>query len=207
MWVLSVAFVIVAAACGSWLRASIRSRGADIPCTSGAPATFPVLVSLAGALAMVGASGFIIAWLQLFGAGGLAFWAYLVSMGAAVTLFIMAVAAVHTNRVALVWLRLSLPNQLIVRTPDRIDTVTLEAGSVRASIVGNGAAGPKFVQYFVASGERTLNLVVPMTIRGARVADDGSPWLAQYTGAVVQGRVNEVHRFLEPYCTPLRSAE
>jgi hypothetical protein len=60
-------------------------------------------------------------------------------------------------------------------------------------------AGLTYVQYFIASGERILNLVVPFTLRAARVTE-GAPWVARRTGAVVQGTVKDVHRFLEPYC-------
>lgn len=204
MWGLSVAFLIVAVVCGHWLRTLIRSRGTEIPCTSGVLPIRPVLVGVCGLFAMAGGSGIVIAQLHLFGAGSAAFIAYLVSMSAAAILFIMAVATAHTNRVALVWISLSPPNQLIVRPPGGTDTVTLETGCVRAAVVGNGAAGPTFVQYFVAAGERTLNLVVPFTIRAARTTE-GAPWLAQYTGAVVQGRIKDVHRFLEPYCANAES--
>jgi hypothetical protein len=199
MWGLSFVFLIIAAACGYWLRSSLRSRSGEIPCTAGGVPMLPLLVGLGGVLAMVAGSGTLIGSLHLIEAGDVAFMAYFVSLSAAAVLFIMSVAATHTNRVALVWIRLSPPNQLIVRTPEGTDTVTLEAGRVRAWVVGSGMGGPSFIQYFIGAGERTLNLVVPMTIRAARVTE-GAPWLAQYTGAVVQGRVKDVHRFLEPYC-------
>lgn len=69
----------------------------------------------------------------------------------------------------------------------------------RAFIVGNGVAGPKYVQYFIEVGGRTLNLVVPYCL-GIGSVGDGAPWLAQYVGPVVQARVKEPHRFLGPYC-------
>jgi hypothetical protein len=199
MWGLSCALLIIAAACGYWLRASLRTRGGEIPCTAGGVPMLPLLVGLGGVLAMVGVSGELIGSLHLIAAGDMAFAAFIVSVSAAAASFIMAVAAAHTNRAALVWLRLSPPNQLIVRTPQGTDTVTLEAGCVRASFVGSGVGGATFIQYFIGAGERTLNLVVPMTIRAAHVME-GAPRLAHYTGAVVQGRVKDVHRFLEPHC-------
>jgi hypothetical protein len=131
VWSLSIAFLIIATACGYWLNVSIRSRGVEIPCTAGAVPAVPVIIGVGGIFVMAGGSGALIAWLHLFGAGALAFTVYLASMSAASILFILAVATVHTNRVALVWIKLSPPNRLVVRTPDGIETVTLENGCVR----------------------------------------------------------------------------
>jgi hypothetical protein len=199
MWGLVIAFLLIAGAGGFWLRRAIRSRGAEIPCTSGAVPIVPVLLGVVVIGAMAGGSGFLISQLHLFGAGPWAFTSWLLSMSAASIVIIVALTAAHTNRVALVWLSLHPPNELTLRTPDGTERVSLDKGCVRALIVGNGAAGPTHVQYFIEVGDRTLNLVVPFAL-GIGVADD-APWLAQYVGAVVQGRIKETHRFLEPFCT------
>src|SRR5215510_6088261 len=101
MWILSGAFLVIAAACVHRLRSALRSRGDEIPCTSGGVSIVPLAIGLGGVCAMAGGSGVAIAFMDLHAGESAAFAAYLTSMGAAAVSFILAVAAWHTNRSAL----------------------------------------------------------------------------------------------------------
>jgi hypothetical protein len=200
MWSLSIAFILLAAVSGYWLRRATRSRAGEIPCTSGAMPVMPALLSVCVILGMASGSGLLISHFHWSGSSAIAYVAWMIPFGAASLLFVLALAAAHTNRVAMAWLSLTLPNALIIRTPAETTRVLLEKKCVRAFVVGNGMGGPTYVQYFIEVGERTLNLVVPYSL-GIGSITDGAPWLAQYVGLVVQSRAREIHHFLEPFCT------
>jgi hypothetical protein len=181
-----------------WLRALLRARGDDIPCT---PQSFSWRMVAIGVVALVGiviANVLVLKALDsAFGRklSPLIFTGWLLSMSAAAILFIIAITALHTNRTAVAWIRVLPPDQLSVRVGHETATVRLAPGAVHLVGVAEGVGGLMYVQYAIRNGDRTLDLVVPFTRDAARVTD-GAPTLGYVTGVIAQGGARKLHQHL-----------
>lgn len=202
MLYLTAVDAVVVIAMAFWLRALLRSRGGDIPCT--ARIASPWIVA-SGVLALVGNVVVNVLGLKALDAAfgkhlsPVLFTAWLLTMSAGSILFIAALATLDTNRKALAWLRLAAPDELVVRGAGVSTTVKLEPASVRALLVGGGLGGAMYVQYYIRNGDRAIELVVPFTL-AAGPATNGSPWLDSFSGLIAQGGARKLHRFFAPYC-------
>ena len=126
--------IVIATLMALWLRALLRARGEDIPCTGRGLAWGLVAVAVVASVGLVVVN--VLALKSLDQALGktlspLLFTVWLLAMSACAILFIIALTARHTNRTAAAWIRLVAPAQLVVRTAGEASTLRLEPGSVR----------------------------------------------------------------------------
>jgi hypothetical protein len=187
-----------------WLRALLRARGGDIPCTTRVFSWTAVAVAVVALVGLVVAN--VLALRILDPAVGralspLRFTLWLLAMSASAILFVIALVAFHTNRTAAAWIRLVVPAQLVVRRAGESSTLTLTPGSVRALGIVEGSGGLLYVQYVIDAGEGPLALLVPFT-RDAAAASDGTPRLDGVRGLIAQGEARALHRHLAPFCQP-----
>jgi hypothetical protein len=201
---LALADAFLAIVVALWLRALVRAREEQIPCTA---RIFSWAIVAVGVIAMVGLVVANVLVLQAldraFGRtlSPILFTAWLLAMSAAAILFVVAIATLHTNRSAAAWIRLVPPSGLVVRVAGETATLALAPGSVRALGLVGGSAGVMYVQYAIRNGDRSIELVVPYT-RDAGRATDGAPWLDGLSGLVAQGRARALHRYFAQFCAP-----
>jgi hypothetical protein len=187
------------------LRALIRSRRDYIPCVGRQVEPLPLLLGLLGLVGVVVANALILkASGELGGPRHLdpaLFIAWLAGMSAFAILLILVIATLHTNRTALVWIRMAPPSGLVVREPNGELEITLVQGCVRAFVVGSGVGGPGLVQFYIddRARDRTLNLVLPGVLAAIRCAEEG-PWLSSYVGPIAQGQARPLANYLSTYC-------
>ncbi len=87
-----------------------------------------------------------------------------------------------------------------VVTPDADELVVLEPGSVGATIVGNGVAGPQWLQLDIAHGGRTLHLLVkPGLGVGWDLAPKGKHWFAEYRGGLLLAQNKRFIELVRPF--------
>ena len=166
-----------------WVRALLRARGGEIPCTRWTFSWSIVFVGVGVVVVGVVTDVLVLKALDaLRSISPLVFAAWLLALSASSILFIVALVTLHTNRKAAAWLRLLPPDTLVLRRVGDSVTLKLEPGSVRVPGIVPGMGGQMFVQYLV--GPPAIPLAVSFT-RGA--ATDGAPWLERLTGLVVQG--------------------
>jgi hypothetical protein len=193
---------LLAVALAFWLRALMRARREDIPCTPHFFSWAMVGVGLLAIFGLVVANVLVLKMLdRAFGQSlsPLPSTTWLLTMSGAAILFIVAMTTFDTNRRAAAWIRLLPPDTLTVRTAGESIAFKLEPGAVRALGVAEGMGGMLYVQYLVRDRDRAIELVVPFT-RDARAATSGTPPLGGLSGLVVQGGARKLHRYLAPFC-------
>lgn len=200
MLLLTVVDALLALALGLWLRAMLRARAGEVPCTRRAVSWRGLLFGLTGMVGVVVANVLV---LQLFDArfertlAPERFALWLLAQCAAGILWIIALTTWDLDRYAELWLRVAGPRSLFVREGQRTTELTLTPGCVNLSGLVQGPGGAFLALYVLRVGDLRLALQVPLGLR-AKVPTEGLPFFAAAEGLLVQGDGKALHELFVP---------